>query len=566
MWALAVVLAIGSGVRTNLTHEKRQLERDLRSEVRSGDRYVDLGVILRVVVADRAGDELIEGKPRLRVIREHRLGGLLDTSAAPPRIVGPSRSPRIWFCSEDQEPIILHSDSGPLGQLVYGSEGAGKTTALAMWHYVRWLEHLGEDREGGQTAPNKRRLKMIRDEIVRIFPREWYEHRKADDVFLLCDGSRLQLIHTHQQSGEAGSPVQGFNWSWAGGDEAQDSIARHADIQMRGRSAKNKRYKQCRTATAKDTTEWRDFRSKLLNDKAVDNRGIALWVKRTLLGRRSPFVDQAWWDEQRYQMSEREYLRRVEAQDVGPERQTYHSWNRERNLIRIPEIGFRDVTERELAKWGARFGRLVGHDPGSLFDVSIPLRAFDLHPKQLPIWIVVDEITTEQTTTEEHVAEFLRRMRDDHGMNLLDRRGMVSNDNSRCLVRADPYGNNDAKPDRSCYTIFRNEGVTIHPAVYAPDGTKPGRVPKDAGIELVNTLLCNAAGESRLFVALNDRGQPVAPNLVKALETSERDEKGRAETQKKDENDLSHWPAALRYALWAIERPRIKLRAAGQQA
>jgi hypothetical protein len=45
---------------------------------------------------------------------------------------------------------------------------------------------------------------------------------------------------------------------------------------------------------------------------------------------------------------------------------------------------------------------------------------------------------------------------------------------------------------------------------------------------------------------------------VEALEMSERDEAGKAEAQKKGASDLSHWPAALRYALWPYERVRSK--------
>jgi hypothetical protein len=79
-------------------------------------------------------------------------------------------------------------------------------------------------------------------------------------------------------------------------------------------------------------------------------------------------------------------------------------------------------------------------------------------------------------------------------------------------------------------------------------------VPKEAGIEMVSRLFCNANGKRRLFIATNDRGAPVAPKLVHAIELSERDLEGKAETQKKGKADLSHWTAALRYALHPLER------------
>src|SRR5690606_25125431 len=93
-------------------------------------------------------------------------------------------------------------------------------------------------------------------------------------------------------------------------------------------------------------------------------------------------------------------------------------------------------------------------------------------------------------------------------------------------------------------------------AAYNAKGEGKGRVPKEARIEMVCRLLCNAAGERRLFVACDERRQPAAPRLVAALELSERDEAGKAETQRKNKQDLSHWPAALGYALWPYERLR----------
>jgi hypothetical protein len=270
-------------------------------------------------------------------------------------------------------------------------------------------------------------------------------------------------------------------------------------------------------------------------------------------------------------MSPREFRRRYGAEDLPPDSATYPSWSRESNLIhlgaRTVGRGWVDVTERELKPWG-NFQALVGHDPGTLCDVSLILKAYDVgrsapgqNGKQVSytqtIWLVVDEITTESTTTEQHVAELLERAGERFGLNRRDWQGR-SVEGPKMLVRADPYGNNDARPDRSCYTIFRNAGITIHPAAYTNGTTKPGRIPKNAGIEMVNTLLCAASNERRLYIARNDQGTPVAPKLVQALTESERDLYGKAEAQAKDENDQSHWPAALRYALWAIERPRLQ--------
>ena len=561
--AVAALVVLGVAVISNVSWRKRRQQRaaiaDRREEyvVESVERYVDMGVALRVVVADPAGEVRL-GDRRLRVLREHRFGGMIDTKPGEIRFIGPSLRPVVWHCSEDQEQILLHADAARPAQLVYGSEGAGKTTVLAMWHVLTGvLPHVGEGREGGQTAPTERRLDSLLSEMRGLYPRSWYKFKTARKVLEFADGTAIRLVSTHKQSTAQGSPLQSFNWSWAGEDEGQDSTAEHDNVTARLREARGgaSRAPRLMTATAKDETAWRNARDKL--------EASGLWARRTLLGTRSPFIDPDHWVAMERSMSEREYRRRVLAADVGPERMLYPSYEREKTLVRRAELGWIDVTKNELRPWGANFAALVGHDPGTLFDVSLVLKAFLFHPRQVrPNWVVIGEITTEQSTTELHVVKLLELARLDN-MNLLDRMGKQIVDGDRMLVRADPYGNTDMRPDRTVYTVFRNAGITIHPAAYSEEGTKPGRIPREGGIDLVNTLLCNAAGERRLYIAIDELGQPVAPRLVKSLEASERDAGGRAETQRKDRFDLSHWAAALRYALWAVERPRSQLFAGG---
>ena len=563
-WIIWLVLvAIGAGVQSDLTWRKRKQERALRERVEGVDRFVDIGVIVHVVVADPDGEELIEGRPRMRIVRSHRAGGMLDSRSVPPRICGPSQSPVTWFCSEDQEPVILHNDADPLGQLVYGSEGAGKTTALAMWHYFRWLEHIGEQRshEGGQTAPTSARLAMVRDEIFRLYPRSWYRYRKAADILVFADKTKIRFKSTKQQSADSGSPIQGYNWSWCGRDEGQDQVERHDDIEARGRAARKggALYKQLITATAKDSPDWRSFRDMLVTAKTESS--VTLWIKRTLLGLRSPFIASSFWEAKKATMSPREYRRRVLAEDVRPERTVYPEWDRDRNVRPLVVVGARDVTAQELAAWGPNHHILVGYDPGKLFDVSILLKAYRIPGVADPVWWVVDEVTTEQGTTERHVKELKKRLRD-WGCYQLDARGRLQQDTPTALVRADPYGNteNDAeRPDVTVYTVFRQHGMQIMAAAHvsSTSAIKVGRVPREGRIDMMNTLFLAENKVTRFYVACNEKRQPVAPKLVKAIETLERDAAGNAETGSKDKNDMTHWPVAAGYALWAIEKPRL---------
>ncbi len=544
-------------MRSDATSRLRTIERDLVNTVHAPDRFVDVGVTLHTVVADaHAGTELLRGKPLLRIVGTRSFGGMLDTKAVPPCLVGPSRNPQTWYCSEDQAPVIVHADTDPLGQLVYGSEGAGKTTAASQWLYLRWLEVLGEGREGGIVAPTETRLDLVLREIGKLFPTAWFHYRVGDGIIVMCDGTQLRMMSSYQQSAAQGSRIQGFSWSFVVVDEAQDSVHVHEDIESRGRDAKHGRYKQLRTATAKDSPDWRELRDKLAGAK--DDHGAPLWILRTLYGRNSPFIPANFWEAKESSMSAREYRRRVLALDVGPERATYPAWDRAQNLLHVPD-SWEDVTTSELRVHGDDMRLLVGSDPGSLFDVSILLKAYRTHRAQIyPWWVAVDEVTTESSTTEAHIAKLLEKVRARWHLNQLDRNGRPVHGGAQMLVRADPAGDADTRTHISVYTQYARAGITIKPASYNRAGDGHGRMPKDAGIDMINTLFCSERGERRLFVARKPDNTPACPRLVAAIEQSERDLAGKAETQRKDKQDVSHWPAALRYALWAIERPRLQ--------
>lgn len=559
---------------------KRRLEQRLEERVTATDRFVDISVRLCTVVQDPNGEELLEGCPKLRVVREQVYGGIVDTRRARPAIITTDPkflSPITWYCSEEQEPIVVHADDEPLGQLVYGSEGAGKSTALIQWLYFRWLELLGGRYQIGVSAPIEGRLSVVLEEFRRAWPASWYWYRTADDIAQLCDGTLIRFRSTYQQSAAQGSRWQGFNLAAHAGDEFQDSLNVADDIEMRGRSAPRGRYKRLCTATAKDSPEWRAYRDKL--DRAKGAAGKPLWRRVTLLGERSPFIAPEFWIAKRANLSPREARRRLDALDVGPERATYPTWERAKNLVDVPEIGWRDITAETLAHFTGQMRTvLVGHDPGNLVDVSLFLKRFQISRAEAarigaptvtrridgtvvdrppPIWVVLDEVNTEQTTTDAHVRAVLERARMRWHCNLFDRHGRLS-DGPQIFVRADPAGENDNRTDISVYTQWRNYGVDMRPAAYSKKNpTQHGRVPLDAGIEMVTMLIGNDLGERRLFVARRPDGQPAAPKLVAAIETSERDLAGKADTQRKRKGDMSHWPAALRYALWAIERPRL---------
>jgi hypothetical protein len=515
--------------------------RKVSDRVEGFDRFVDVGVVLRVIRVDPNGDITLDSGRRARVLREHRWGGLVDTKATPPAIVGPSRNPRIWMCSESQEPIILHADSVPLGHLVIGSEGAGKTTALAMWHHRRWIENLGEFREGGQTAPVLNRLGLVKDEFKKLWRPSWGRYCQRDDFtgFELCDGSRIRFQHTHRQSASQGSPIQGFNWSWAGRDEFQDQIDVHLDIESRLRAAKAGRAKQLATATAKDDPDWRTLRDSIIAG--------GQWAMSRLLVAESPFVAENFLAVKRQSgVTEREFRRRWLAEDVPPESRVYFSWDRKENLRPAPHVGARRVTSLVLSRktGNRRHNLLIGHDPGTAKAASVFLEAYEIRGEIC--WWVRGELWTLHKSTEQHALDALAIARK-FGCN-------VRPDGEIAHVRAQPVGQAEDRPDLDVYRIWSRCGFDIKAAQYKKDGTGTGVIKKDARIEMVNRLLCDAAGKRRLFIDVDDHGKPVAPKLVEAFETMERDHRGRAEHEAKDEKDPTDAPCALGYALHPFEK------------
>lgn len=567
------VAAIGCAVLSDITYrEKRQAR--IRAE-RTAVERVDMGVVLHVVERDPNGQELVAGAPPLRIVRTHRRGRMVDIRTVDGKRVatwgGPSRNPVTWYCSVDQEPLILHPDTAPLWQLIQGSEGSGKTTIIPQWVAFRAFEHLGTDREIGITAPTNKRMAHIKRAIAQHWPASWYRYVDDTKLYTFHAGPRVQLVSAHQQSEAEGSPIQGFNWVAHAGDELQDHFERESDIEARGRSAPGGRYKRLNTSTFKDATSWRDFRATCEKSDA--------WGVVKLLGLSSPFVDPSHWERLRTggTMTAREYQRRVLAMDVGPEAQLYHCWKRRiddrtpGNLRPIP-LGATDITAQVLSSWGQRLTLLVGHDPGKRQHVSVFLKAYQF-PEDIrrgdtrPRWFVVDEVTSPDATVNSHAQEVLKRATERWGCYGRDWKGRLSESATQMLVRIDPHTRSgDEHPGKDVYAIWRNLGILARAAAYTPNSTTPATIKRESRIDMVNTLLCasGATGDlRRLFVATDESGTNwAAKKLVEAFESMERNDAGEAERERKDASDRSHWPAAVGYALWQIEAPRLGMVAA----
>jgi hypothetical protein len=578
--AALLLLLVGYLVISNTTYRKRKQERAILDDKLEQyaadveDALVDVGVLIHVVEADPNGTQLFPGKPKMRVLREHKLGGILDRKAK--QLIGPSRNPLVWHCSVLQEGILFNRAKP--AQLVEGSEGAGKTTVLAQWHYVQWMRHLGEGREGLQTAPTNLRLGLVKREIGKLWRPEWYRYVTRKDFvgYELCDGSAIRMVSTHKPSEAGGSPVQGFNSSWAGRDETQDQTEVHDDIESRGREARDGWYPQLGTATVKDSTEYFNLVEQM---EASGEWSIAkLLMCRPLkpgsleFEMVTPFVTRAFVESKMRTMSEREFRRRFFAERQTPELAVYYGWDRTRNLVDLPHIGGGyDATVAVLQPYqsylrpGGRFALAAGHDPGAIFNTSEVAKL--IVTGRVARWTVVGELQTMQTNPDEHAAlfrEYVRRAFD-----------VEWPDSDKIAVFCDPHGKGDTDTDyQTHYGAFQANSIDV----FSPAPISQ-RISRTARIGVVNRLAAGTAAEpgvARVVVAKARGGEPhwdtkkkqwttlvagnpVAPALVEAFETMKKrpgddDPEG---VTKKDEKDKTHAPAALGYLLWPFEQQAI---------
>lgn len=513
---------------------------------RRGDRFVDFSLELRVVRGDASGITVIPGKPPLDLVRVVRLGGRWDCILR--EFVGEVDDPIVWYLSERQASIVLDEDPVHTRQLLYSAEGGGKTVTAAMWAIVQVLRlaTAGIFVAGGATAPTHERLQTLVKSVCERIPTDTARQRRDGSLATYYSDQRelrfvtghvIQFRSTKKASAATGSPVQGFTWAFSVDDELQDSVENGADPDIEARMRGAKVSRRLGTATAKDSPTWRTFRDSKLSTPD--------WKIERIQFHENPFVWPEHWERMQRNVSPREWQRRGLAMDVGPERMLYVRWDREKNLRAVPRIGAKDITARVTGGFHA----LVGHDPGTLHDVSVVLKCFEVERQRC--WWVIDEVTTDATTTEQHIVALTRKLRDDWQLQF------AGADEPKVLVRCDPYGDSDNKTDRSVYTTFKLAGYRCLSAAYNKQGIGTGRIDREARIEMVNRLLGNAKDERRLFVDCDDKLQPSAPKLVESLELSEREEgTGKAESGRKGKNDMTHWPAALGYALWPYERIR----------
>lgn len=526
------------------TWKARQLRQKARQLLNDGHRDIDFSAHFIPVGRGAEGleDSFRVGGPWVSATDglDVWAGGELDTLIrqwAGPR--NENKSATYYFGEAQRDPLMFGEDPKIRRYVCVGSMGSGKTEILA-----RWLVRMAFKFRNvmiGVFAPTGDRRRIIYKKVRKLLLPEWIaDIRTTVGEVELHNGVVFKFVALKEYSKEVGSPAAGLDLVAAGIDEEQDCPQDGLDeVEMRGREAADGYFPVLSTCTLKDTPAWRERK------QLYEARDDCI-VQRMLLVD-NPFVALAYIDGLRKSLSPRAYRLRVEARDAAPERAIYPDFSRGTHLRPRPRLGPRDVTEQIVGK-----PFLLGHDPGTLHHVTLFLKAWMLPGMERHTWWVLGEITSDGARVSAHIDAVTKWLHDWSGAKPED-----------CLVVADPYTastQDKERPDVSIYKRWLKKTYKIRPAAYSKNirgPSKPGVVPKKAGIEVVNSLIATESGDTWLYIDTTDQGLPCAKKLVGALEMAEYNEAGEPETERKDRYDLSHWPAALRYALFPWEKVRL---------
>lgn len=520
---------------SELSWERRRLRREISGLTHRDRALVDFAARFTPIERAPDGEGFRLGGCWVREVGEPLLeGGMMDTLAR--RWVSGNTQDRaeFYFARSQTVPMTFGDPASQVRRLVVvGSMGAGKTEVLARW-LVR-MSFRFRNAAIGIVAPTHARLKILWRKVARLLRPTWVtDMRIADQEIHLVNGVRFEFVSAKEASKATGSPIAGKDWVAAGVDEEQDVAQESLDeLEMRGRDAPDGYFPVLSTCTLKDTPEWRERKSR------YDQQPGCQVYRMTLEG--NPFVDPGYIAGLAHSLSPRAYRMRVLALDAKPERAVFPEFDRDRHLRPRPLIGARDITAEVT---GAAI--LVGHDPGVVRDVSVMMKLYEVPGEREPIWWVIDELTTERTTSERHAAKLRHRLQERW-------RVMTGDDYGEgdAVVICDPYGDSDNRPDQSAYIQFERLGFNI----YSASGARKKAIPRKARYELGSRLLCDYADNVRMYVDCTDG--VAAPKLVDALDMAEYDAAGRfGQDKSRKSADLSDWIDAWLFGLWRYEKER----------
>jgi hypothetical protein len=493
-----------------------------------------------------------DGKPRV-------WGGAYDRVLR--RYVGPADKLTELKCHAGQVQLLTLDGDDAYGRpldspevlriLALGSPGAGKTMGAVTRALLMALERPNST--GGLIGPTGDRRQILWDAFLEVCPGAWIQAVQASrKQITLVNNTVIQVLAAKASSSQFGSPLQGRSFDWCAPDESQNiDDAGHTEIATRGRRAGGK-YRIFETATNAAVPS---FRIRLEQFKTN-----SLYRRVNFTGYQNPWVEPEYWHKMQGEMSERDFREKILAEDVPPDRLVYPRFNYSEHItpVGVPPKWLSDIERKRWGKLrdvteditGERFnGRrarfILAQDFGVLVNCTVVLKAFRTQSGDL-IWWACDEITTNSGSTEYHAYALRKRY-----------------DPDDCAVVADPHFNSK-ESDKSDYNIFEELGWFIKPAIFGKISVKHriamfNALLEDGAASLVETVpdAPRPRGMRRFFIDCDSTGKERCKYLVRSLVTSELDDQGLPEKDRKNGmQDPSHWPSATQFGLYYWERTR----------
>lgn len=515
-----------------------------------GSRFADMGATLRVYRCTCKTDHVAWPKGK-----DHSKHFAAPAELATPKIyggrydrllrcyVGPAETTRELKCHEGQVQLLTLTGDDVYGRpldsdevlriLAIGAPGAGKTLGAVTRALLMALDRPNST--GGLIGPTGDRRQILWDGFLDICPREWIQDVKnSKKEIVLCNNTVIQVLAAKSSSSQFGSPLQGRSFDWAVPDESQNiDDAGQTEIATRGRRAGGK-YRIFETATNAQVPAFRVRLEQFKTNKA--------YRRINFTGYQNPWVEPAYWEKMRGDMSEREFREKILAEDLPPERMVYPRFSLGHNVAprgRVPGLSdierarlgtLIDVTEKIThERFGVASKYIIAQDFGVLINAAEVLKAYQPRTGGDLYWWAIDEITS-GGGTDLHAGKLKSYY-----------------DPGECVVIADPHFNTKDS-DKSDYNIMRAEGWDVHPSTH-------GKISVKHRIAMFNALLEDANGRRRFYVDCDASGLPKCTRLVRSLISSQLNDYGEAEKDRKNgASDPSHWPSAVQFGLFHWER------------
>lgn len=429
---------------------------------------------------------------------------------------------------EGQEEFFkaLHSRPPKRRVLGLGAPGGGKS--LGILKIAQVLSAWRPMSIGGIVAPTRDRVDVVWGKFLEILePLGWIQDiQKGAREIVLKNKTKIKFVAAKRSSEQIGSPIAGKDWHWAVEDEQQNiDDASLREVDARGRVTKH--YRVFSSATNEPIHE---FQMRVQAYDANPEYAVSRYS-----GYANCFTPLEHWEALKRNWSADDFDRIINCKDVPKEGRVYPEFSYSESACDLPRT--LDITGAlTQARYQTAYQWVIGFDPGILVSASVVLKAYQGTGRDERLWVVHDEVTTRDKTTEWHAQELLRWLRD-HGASPND-----------AIVLMDPHENKES--DRSDYLLMRQAGFQC----FKSNGGQT--IDRRHRISMMNALLKDATQRRRLKLLKGASGVPIANKLAEGLGHLMYRPNGEIEMHHKTAANLAHWPDAIGYGLYPFEHFR----------